>query len=580
MTSPILARKGSATQPIVILSYAILLAGIITIGFSAYMVVVGYSSLPFWDGWMQISVVDRGENPLSLVWLWRQFNQHRLFIPKLFLLADLRWFHATQRFLLASVFVIQFLHLLLLSWSMRVLGGWRGTLWRSGTGLAAFCLFCPSQWQNQTMGISGLCFDSPGLFATLSFVGLLLYWVRDGAKSADGWGSWKYLLLSVAAALGGTLTLSNGNLLWPLLVLAALLLRLRTAAVLSFVIAGLVSTSVYLHNYTRPPSVIPSLEMPVTTLKYLTAYFGSSWVQSNVRVAELIGLAGLALFSLLLLRFPSCVRNRSPFCVQLLLTLLFCVGTGLFTALGRLAFGVAQAFSSRYQAYSLLFWWCIALLLLGEISSLRAVRNIAFFPSQVLLLVIMLVAALLAPTPLTMARVRGFQLNAAAMALLTDVPDMDQLQWADSQPGYVLSLVPYMRKERLSVFSGMVPSLLGKPLDSMFNLTSPNECKGELESTTVVPSAWRRSLRITGWAWDSEHRRPPSEIVVTTYGVIIGLGAVGDWHPMNKAASPWMASNFIGYTGYVQNVESSSPMEIYAILRGSPASACLFAMTK
>ena len=577
MTNPTLAKKGFAPQAIAILSYAILLAGVITIGFSAYLVVVSHSNLPYWDGWSQVAFASNGGGtPHTLDWLWRQFNQHRLFIPRLFLLADLRWFHATQTFLLASVFAIQFLYLLLLSWSMRVLGAWRGALWRSGAGLAAFCLFCPSQWQNQTMGISGLCFDLPGLFATLSFVGLLLYWVHSG-QSTDGWGSWKYLSLSIAAALGGTLTLSNGNLLWPLLVAVALLLRLRPAAVLSLAIAGAVSTSVYLHNYTRPPSVIPSLETPTTTLRYLTAYFGSSWVQSNVRVAELIGLAGLALFFLLLLRFPSYVRNRSPFCVQLLLTLVFCVGTGLFTALGRLVFGVAQAFSSRYQAYALLFWCCMALLLLAEMSSARTTRNIAFLLSQVILLVIMLVAARLAPTPLTKARVRGFQLNAAAMALVTDVPDMDQLQWADSQPGYVLSLVPYMRKERLSVFSGMEPSLLGKPLDSMFNLASPNECKGELESTTVVPSAWPRSLRITGWAWDSKHRRPPSEIVIATYGVIIGLGAVGDWHPVNKAANPWMTSNFIGYTGYVQNVEPSSPMEIYAILRGSPASACLIA---
>jgi hypothetical protein len=200
---------------------------------------------------------------------------------------------------------------------------------------------------------------------------------------------------------------------------------------------------------------------------------------------------------------------------------------------------------------------------------------------QICLLGIIVVAAQFAQTPIRRARLRGFGLNAAAMALVTEVPDISQLRWADPpHPDYVLSLVPTLREQRLSAFAGLEPSLLGKPLESMFNLTSPNECKGELESATLVVSAWPRSLRINGWAWDSTHRRPPSEIVIATYGVIIGLGAVGDWHPMNKAANPWMTSNFIGYTGYVQNVKQSSPMEIYAILRGNPASACLIATAK
>src|SRR5271157_3207711 len=130
------------------LSCLILLGGIITMGIAAHTVLSSYSSLPYSDGWAQISVVANGENPLSLAWLWRQHNEHRLLIPKLFLATDLRLFQARQVLLLTSIFAIQFLHWMLLGWSMAVLGGWRGSLWRSGAGLAAFCLFCPSQWEN------------------------------------------------------------------------------------------------------------------------------------------------------------------------------------------------------------------------------------------------------------------------------------------------------------------------------------------------------------------------------------------------------------------------------------------------
>src|SRR5664280_3224462 len=94
MTSPTFAEKGLAGQTTAIFSYAILLAGIITIGFSTYMAVVSYSSLPYWDGWIQINFAAGGGNPFTFDWLWSQYNEHRMPIPKLFLLTDLHWFHA------------------------------------------------------------------------------------------------------------------------------------------------------------------------------------------------------------------------------------------------------------------------------------------------------------------------------------------------------------------------------------------------------------------------------------------------------------------------------------------------------
>jgi hypothetical protein len=203
VTSPVLSNRGFAQQAITVFSYAILLAGIITIGFSTYMAIVSYSNLPYWDGWIQINAAAAGENLFTLDWLWSQYNEHRMPIPKLFLLADLHWFHARQVFLLSSIFVIQFLQWVLLAWSMRVFGGWRGAVWRTGVGLAAFCLFCPSQWENLTWGMQ-VCFVLPGLFASLSFVGLLLYWTRSSEPPNGPSPNWKYLLLSLAAALGAT----------------------------------------------------------------------------------------------------------------------------------------------------------------------------------------------------------------------------------------------------------------------------------------------------------------------------------------------------------------------------------------
>src|ERR1035437_270737 len=182
-----------------ILSYAILLGGILTTGVALYMVVVSYSSLPYWDGWMEVEYAASGGNVLSPAWLWERDNEHRLILPKLFLAADLRLFQGRQIFLLASILGIQLLHLALLSWSMRVLGGWRGALWRTGTGLAAFCLFYPSQWTNFVVGFQ-VCFVLPQLLATVSFVALLLYWTKSQQYPEKLWLT--FLVVSILAAVG------------------------------------------------------------------------------------------------------------------------------------------------------------------------------------------------------------------------------------------------------------------------------------------------------------------------------------------------------------------------------------------
>ena len=171
------SRFGLAAK---VLSYVILGAGAATIIVAVYVAVLGHSKLPFWDDWMEIDFAANEGAGHTLDWLWRQFNQHRVIIPKLFLLADLRWFRATQTFLTVSCLVLQFSQLCLLGWSLRVFGGWRGNLWRTAVGLLAFCLFCPSQWPNFLLGMTGLCFFLPPLFASLSFAGLILWWRNCG----------------------------------------------------------------------------------------------------------------------------------------------------------------------------------------------------------------------------------------------------------------------------------------------------------------------------------------------------------------------------------------------------------------
>ncbi|MFZ0738922.1 MAG: hypothetical protein WBL70_03425 [Candidatus Acidiferrales bacterium] len=577
------------------LSYAILLGGFLTIAVALYMVVTTYSSLPFWGGWRQVEIAANGSSPFSPAWLWQQHNEHRMVIPKLFLAADLRLFQARQVFLLASISSIQFMHLALLSWSMWALGGWRGALWRTGTGLAAFCLFCPSQWENLIWGFQ-VCFVLPQLFATLSFVALLLYWT-ELQQRPDKQPSPKFLVVSVLAALGATYSLASGNLLWPLLVAAALYLRLRLRAALSFAITGALSTALYLYHYVRPQAhanPMASLGRPLALFNYCALYFLSSWLHQDSRGVtgpkyvvvlagltghkrQLIALAALALFAILakwLHPGLSYIRVFRPFAIQVVLTMLFCIGTEMITATGRLNFGTLQATAPRYQTVALLFWCSLGLLLVGSAFFARPRMRHSFMAAQVCLLVIFARGAVLAKDPISDAQAHGFTQKAVAATLITGLDDPATLSEAYPQTDMLSKTVRYMRANRLSVFSGGVGSELGKPLESVFPLAGFDDCAGGLESAVPIDNPTRQGLRIVGWALDLKRRQPASAVVVTTNGIITGLGAVGAWRPYVHGINPGLPSSYNGFVAFVPEPTPGSVVDLYAILRRAPPTAC------
>jgi hypothetical protein len=559
------------------LSYVILLGGMFTIAVAVYTILVSYSSLPWRDTWKYIATIAKGESPLSPSWLWRQHYEHRLVIQKLFFVVDLEMFHARQVFLFASIVVIQLLHLGLWGWSMRGLGRWRGALWRSGVGLAAFCIFCPSPWLNYTMGFQ-VCYVLSPLFATLSFVGLLLYWTdsqRPGKPPSS-----RFLWLSIFAALGGTYSLANGNLLWPLLVAAALFLRLRASAVLSFAITGAVSTSLYFYRYVRPSyhaDPIASLGTPLRLLEYVALYIGSSWVNGAIVTAGVIGIIGLAIALVVLLRTPYYVRTSRAFALQLVLTGAFCVGTAVITAAGRLNFGVTEALQNRYQTFALLFWCSLGLMLLEYAFSLRA-KQYRFLMAQICLLVVLVRGAILADHPIQEAQAHGFGLNVASTALRTGLFEPKLLTALAEHSDDLLLGVNYLREHQLSLFSGWDSSLLGSPLDKALRVVSSSECTGRLEFTRPTDST-EPGLLVTGWAWDRKHHQPPSEIVATTEGVITGLAAVGHRRPSVRTANPEIRSSYTGFAGYVRQPQPGAVVKVYAILHDSPPSACYFDTT-
>ncbi|MGA2905869.1 MAG: hypothetical protein ABSD98_18745, partial [Candidatus Korobacteraceae bacterium] len=391
----------------------------------------------------------------------------------------------------------------------------------------------------------------------------------------------KFILLSVVAAVAGVCSLANGILLPPLLVVAALWLRLRRSVVVTYLITAVVSTTLYFHKYIPSPQnsgPLSYIRSPTKLIEYVATYFGSSWgygdswTHHNLPIALYAGLAGLVIAALFLVRFRRMAEAAQVFSVQLLLMLLFCIGTAFLTALGRVHFGNGQAFAPRYQTVALLFWWCLGCLLLAFCNGMS--KRVALLAVQTLLVCMLLRGAVLARFPLRDAREHAFQQRAAAAALISGVDDREQIERAFPDADHVLSVAPYMRERRLSVFSESDQPELEAPLDSVVHLAGPDQCQGIVQTVSSVKAGDEPDLRITGWAWDLTRREPPSHIVVVADGRVVGLGAMGDWRPTIRAVNPYMKTSFVGFTAYAKMRSASTWVTIYAVIASNPPHAC------
>jgi hypothetical protein len=291
-----------------------------------------------------------------------------------------------------------------------------------------------------------------------------------------------------------------------------------------------------------------------------------------------VGLAALFAALAVVMGWRSYMRTRRAFAIQLALTLVFCAGTGLVTALGRLNFGPQQSFASRYQTIALLFWCCLGLMALLFIRESHQARNLLIV-FQIAALLVMTRGALRAYFPFEDARLHAFRLHQVTASLLTGVNDDPSFLLALGQyPEQIERQIRYLRAKRLSIFSGEAYQQLDMPLKSVFAVVAPQECQGKLESAT--PLSPDQSLAISGWGWDAQHQRPPLRIVATVNGVITGLAAVGAERPDVRAADPPVNSDFTGFAGYVRDARPGVPVKIYAVLSEDPPEACQLATTQ
>jgi len=542
-----------------LLSYLILACGIWTVGIGARHILTSHSLIPFWDEWTEMDTIATAPNhQVPLSWLWSQHNEHRVVFYRLLLLADIHLFHGKRWISYWCMLAVQLLSLVCLAWILHF-SGIKGTLWRAIVGLGSFALFCPVQWENFDWAFQ-ISFLLPGFLLFLGLSALLKYQHSVQQLRQE----WVYLALAILAAAAATYSNANGILLWPLLLLVAIALIPRVEVIASFVGFGILFIALYLYHYVGPAdhaSPLDSLRHPFRVGEYLSEYFGITHILLwGVRIRDSFAISS-GLFGLLLALAVATIviwrRRREPLHFVLLGFMFFAIATAFLTALGRLNFGLTQAFSSRYQTFNLLFWFSTLSLLL------LLVDRTSSFLRTILLTAIgaaMLLALAAYPAALGTSRRRIQLFETAATALLSGVPDKDAMQVLYDEPIVVWRDANYFRQQHLFMFSETRNDQLGQLFSSAYQSSPLLRCEGQVTSVQrlgpgeLLQGSDADALGIAGLATDRFSQTPIHRFVLVSDNKIAGYGA---YVRGSSAASKWL--------GFARQPRNSLSIDVYAV---------------
>ena len=537
-----------------------------------WVTVKSYSPVPSQDFWGELPFVSKAlDGHLGIGDLWAQDNEHRIVVSRLAFLLEYRFFDGRYVFLITLIISSCLLVACLLALMV-----WRGSAdllvaWEFGC-VAAMAMLSPVAAEAFTFPFN-VGYVQIYLYGSLAIGALVLAaGPRAAASRSRAW-----LAVAIVAAIVGTYSLSNGLLLWPVLLLLALVLRLgrRKTFLLGTIGAGTFFSYLWhFERVSRHSDYGQSIRRPLSIVKYVAVYLGSPARPAGVFAAGFLGLIGLALFVMLLV-FALREGASAPITTAAGagLTLWIFLGA-ITTAIGRLDFGLTQAMSSRYATPATVFWLGLLMGFLQPVAARVRVSVVVFrTPQPVGMSAFMAIAAAavffvgLASLPdRTALRQTVMGKELALLAFRAGVDDPAAVVAVSPSPGPVENGFRWLAAKRLGPWAP--GSLVAQ---SSFELTgelqSVPACAGRVDSVSPVGGG----TRYAGWLAPANAAPAASRAIalVDADGVQRGIGLIGtyrrDVSVAGAADSDW--TGFVGYTGGRAPLDGLSLILVSADLR-------------
>ena len=311
--------------------------------------------VPYWDQWDFLPLIAKAqEGELTLQDLWQPHNEHRLFFPKLIMLA-LAWLtdwniraELLTNWVLAALALTLVLRLFVVraeQLRLRALG------WLY-IAIGAASVFGLSQWQNWLWGWQLQIF--------LNVLGVLVtVWVLRPREDRLTAGE---LFLAALSACLSSFSFGTGLMLWvaavPLVWARAGSTRRRLVMAGVWVSLGALTSSLYMSGLwgvlaAGDPSF--SWRQALHLGAYVAIYLGAPLFAFSGHAA-LYGGFGAALAVLGLGAVTWRKGGSGEWAAVWLCLLAYAILAAMMTATGRIGLGIGQALSSRYITIGNLFW--------------------------------------------------------------------------------------------------------------------------------------------------------------------------------------------------------------------------------
>jgi len=509
--------------------------------FAALAVIGGirsYSPAPFWDMWISyLPFLDQASSGGWEVW-WKQHNEHRIVLARLFFWMDLRWFDGAGWFLIVVNYALVTLGAVLYCRILReaVVGRGRELERHALTALLVIWLFSWTQWGNLTWGFQSQFFLAQLL--PLAALYLLYRSIQDGAG-----------IFALACLLGvmSAGTMANGILALPLMTVYAALTRQRAARIGALALLTALTLFAYFYDYSAVVghgSLSQALrEQPLRLAVYMLYYLGNPFYEVlGGRAPGRIVVLSASLFMVLsTLRFAwQLLRQPRPpaLPLALLFFIVYIIGTAFGTAGGRLIFGYAQALGTRYATPGLMAWAALlvlyapALLALGEQARRWVWTGLALL---VLAMLVYQVKALRSQADELFARSIG------ALAIEMRIADKAAIGKTYPDTGPVVFTQEASDKQRS--FFGLYPYRGARAqMGHVFAPAALPVCQGALEEISQVEGDYLY-LRVRGWlAQPGAQMAPPVVRFLDAGGKQVGYALGGE-----PRAEAGQGAGFRGY---------------------------------
>ncbi len=324
-----------------------------------YWVAIFSVNIPYLDEWATVVPLMDNDSP-TLSELWKQHNEHRIFFPKLLILANIHLSHWDVRWQMMCSLMLAGMTFLVIAAHIRKYEKQRGQplppfLWC----ITPLLIFSFAQYENWLWGFC-VSWQMAELAVVLGF-SFLVKW-RDTLSGKD-------FLLALLCGIVATFSMGQGLVYWP--VGALLLLAVPQHHWKHFAVWCLVFLAViiaYFADYTEPEHHINVhgvtdlhglryiLQYPHEYLLFVLTFIGNAVTFPVIGGAILAGILGGYVFIMNIRRYRD--KQLQFFFLLAIYGLL----SAFMIGIGRTELHFVTATSSRYISLGVLFW--VALLVI------------------------------------------------------------------------------------------------------------------------------------------------------------------------------------------------------------------------